>query len=122
VNGEGLVAPVLALYSDNRLVGERALDPGSFLTYSVSLPLSRAGRYTAVLHSRGAPLLRLPVYFNGSMEGQTTESRIALQVYNARFFRALPTSKLYLILFFLASITVTFLSRQTRRRSAGEEV
>jgi hypothetical protein len=119
VNGEQLVDPVLSLYADNRLLGEHALEPGSLLTYSTSVPLSRPGRYTAILLSRGAPFVRFPLYFNGNMEGETTDSRIALQAYKTLFFRALPAGRLYLIIFFLTSIVVTLLSRQSVRKPGG---
>jgi hypothetical protein len=117
VNGEGLVDPSLAVYSANRLVMERSLVPGSFLTYGASLPLSRAGGYSAILSSGGAPLARFPLFVNGTMEGQSTESRLALHNYRTRFFKALPTSDLYLVLFFIASVVVTLLSRQARGKS-----
>ncbi|MBN2552794.1 MAG: VWA domain-containing protein [Spirochaetales bacterium] len=118
-SGEGLVDPLLAIYSDNRLIAEQTLAAGSFLTYSTEVPLSRPGRYTGILYSRGAPLTRIPLYFNGNMEGGDTESILALQTYKSRSFRALPAGRLYLVLFFLASIAVTFFSRQSLR-SAGK--
>jgi len=102
VNGEGLVNPELAVYSE----------PGSFLTYSSGLTLPHPGRYTTILYSRGVPFMRFPVYFNGNMEGQTTESRLASKDLKTRLFRALPTSRLYLVVFFIISVAVTFLSRR----------
>jgi hypothetical protein len=121
VNGEGLVDPVLALYADNRLRGEYMLEPGSFSTYSAGVPLYHPGRYTAILLSRGTPFIRFPLYFNGNMEGEITDSRIELQSYQTRFFRALPAGRLYLIVFFLTSILVTFLSRQSGGKPGGED-
>jgi hypothetical protein len=120
VNGEGLIDPVLAVYADNRLLAEENLNAGSFLTYSASLPLSRTGRYSAILYSGGVPLTRFPLFFNGNMEGQSTESHMALQTHRTRLFRSLPASKaskIYLVLFFIASIAVTFLSRQSRGKA-----
>ena len=112
VNGQGLVNPELAVYSENQLVAERVFEPGSFLTYSSGLTLPHPGRYTTILYSRGVPFMRFPVYFNGNMEGQTTESRLASKDLKTRLFRALPTSRLYLVVFFIISVAVTFLSRR----------
>jgi len=111
VNGEGLVNPELAVYSENQLVAEKVLEPGSFLTYSGGLSLPHPGPYTAILYSRGVPFMRFPIYFNGNMEGQTTESRLASKDLKTRLFRALPTSRLYLVVFFIISVAVTFWSR-----------
>lgn len=111
VSGEGLVNPELLVYSENQLIARRAFEPGSLLTYSTDVGLSRPGRYTAVLYSRGGPFIRFPVYFNGNMEGQTTESRLALAALKTRFLKTLPSARLYLVVFFLISIAVTFLSR-----------
>lgn len=128
VNGEGLVDPVLDVYGDNRLIARARLDAGSLLTYSVSLPLSRPGRYTAILYSGGVPLTRFPLHFNGNMEGQSTESQLAVTLHRTRLFKNLPdgeagkASRIYLVLFFLASVAVTFLSRQSRRkRETGKQ-
>ena len=124
VNAEGLVNPVLDVYGDNRLLAQAHLDAGSFMTYSASLPLSRPGRYTAILYSGGVPLTRFPLHFNGNMDGQSTESQMAVTSYRARLFKTLSdredgkASRIYLVLFFLASVAVTFLSRQSRRKRA----
>ncbi len=112
VSGQGLVEPALCVYLDNRLLAETELEPGSFRTYSTALTLPRPGRYTAVLYSRGVPFTRLPIYFNGNLEAQTTESRFALQAWKPRSFKALPAGRLYLVLFFILSVGVTYLSRR----------
>ncbi len=117
VNGEGLIEPVLAVYEDNDLLSEETLVAGSFLTYSASLPFTRPGRYTAILYSGAVPLTRFPLYFNGNMEGRSTEAHMALQSHKTRLFRSLPDSNVYLVLFFIASIAVTFLSRQSRGKA-----
>ena len=117
----GLVDPVLAVYRNDRRVAEESLRAGSFLTYSTAIPLNHSGRYTAILYSGGAPLTRFPLYFNGYMEGQTTESHLALGRHRTRVFRLLPASRSYLVLFFLASTAVTFLSRQTRLKTQRGE-
>ena len=115
VNGEGLVDPSLALYRDNTLVAERSLDPGSFLTYGLRFGLPDPGFYTAILYSRGEPLLRFPLYFNGNMEGQTTEAQGAPARLDRRIFKRLPIGLPYLLLFFLSSVAVTYFSRRTPR-------
>jgi Mg-chelatase subunit ChlD len=112
VHGEGLVEPVLAIYSENQLVFQRKLQRGSFLTHSTGLTLARPGSYTAILYDRGVPFLRFPLYFNGIMEGQSTESHFALQRLQPRSFRAISSTWLYLVLFFISSVAVTFLSRR----------
>lgn len=121
VNGEGLIDPLLAVYEDNRLLAKERLNPGSFLTYSASLPLSRSGLHAAVLYSGGAALTRFPLYVNGNMQGRSTESQMALQMHRTRWFRPAPGSRIYLVLFFIASVAVTFLSRQNRgKRQKGK--
>ena len=84
-------------------------------------PLSRPGPYTAVLHSQGAAVLRLPLQFNGLMEGLSTAAPRALALYQSPAFILRPAGNLFLILFFLASVAATWLARRspsTRRRRA----
>ena len=113
LNGEGLVEPRLEIYNSNRLVAKRSMRPGPFATFHAELPLSRAGTYTALLYSQGAPIARLPIYFNGLMEGLSTASPRALQRFRVRPFLSLPAGNLFLILFFLASVAGTWLARRT---------
>ena len=112
VNGEGLVEPWLALFQDSRLVMEKSLAAGSFLTYGLSCTLPHPGLYTAILYSGGMPFLRFPLYFNGTMEGQSTEAQGVVELLDSRAFKTLPFSWPYLILFFILSIVVTFISRR----------
>jgi hypothetical protein len=116
VNGDGLVDPWLVLYRDNALIEEQPMDRSSFLTYGLRFGLPEPGLYTAILYSRGAPFLRFPLYFNGNMEGQTTEAQgSALALLDRRAFAKLSISWPYLLLFFLCSVAVTYLSRRGPR-------
>ena len=113
LSAEGLVAPRLELYYANRVIADRAMRPGPFQTFHAELPVSRPGPYTAVLYSQGAAVLRLPLYFNGLMEGLSTAAPRALALYRGRAFVCRPAGNLFLILFFLCSVAGTWLARRT---------
>jgi hypothetical protein len=117
VSGGGLVDPVLTVYRNDRRVAEESLRAGSFLTYGAAIPLNHRGHYTAILYSGGTPLTRFPLYFNGNMEGQTTESHLAPTRHKTLVFKLLRADRIYLVLFFLSSVAVTFLSRHGRLKT-----
>jgi hypothetical protein len=112
LSGEGLVAPRLELYGPDRLAAERSMRPGPFQTWQAEFPVSRPGLYTAVFYSQGAPIQRLPIYFNGLLEGLSTDAPRELLRYRARAFVSVPAGNLFLVLFFLASVAATWLARR----------
>jgi uncharacterized protein YegL len=112
LSGEGLVAPRLELYAAERLIAERSMKPGPFQTYHAEFSISRPDLYTAVLYSQGAPINRLPVYFNGLMEGLSADAPRELLRYRSRAFLSVPPGNLFLVLFFLASVASTWLARR----------
>ena len=118
VSGESLLEPALSLYAGNRLAVEKRLEPGSFQTYSASFKLTAVGLYTVILSSGGVPFTRFPFHFNGFLEGRGVEAELALARYTPAPFRVIRSRWVYLILFFLGSVYVTFRSRRSRRRTA----
>jgi Mg-chelatase subunit ChlD len=112
VSGEGLLQPVIAVYAHNRLLQEVPLREGPLHLYSGAFAPPGSGEYTAVLYSRGEAFLRLPVFCNGTLEGRQTDAEALLQGWRPLAYRAIPASGLYLVLFFLSSVGLTFLSRR----------
>lgn len=113
VSGEELVEPRVELYGANRVAAEKRLQRGAFRTCHAELALSEPGPYTAVVFSRGVPRLRLPVYYNGVMEGRQSDAARELLRYRPAAFVLLPAGNFLLVCFFLASVAVTWLARRS---------
>jgi hypothetical protein len=114
VSGRDLVEPTLEVYKDNRVIYHRLMEAGIYRTYHSEFPASRPGFYTAVLYSQGVPLLRVPLYYNASMQGLPTDALLAWTAYRRRAFASLPAGNLFLILFFLSSLLVTWWTRNPK--------
>jgi len=112
VGGEGLVEPRLELYGAGGVLADKPLEPGAFHTYHAELPVAWPGAYTAVIYSQGVPQTRIPVYYNGVMEGRQTDAPRELSSFKPKAFVFLPAGNLFLILFFLASVAATWLARR----------
>jgi Mg-chelatase subunit ChlD len=119
VGAEGLLKPELHLYRDNRAVERVSLRAGAFGLASGSFLPPEPGEYVAVLYDRGRPAFRFPVFCNGTLEGRETSTEAALRHYRVRRFRTVRAGGLHLVLSFLASLAVTFLSRRVRAAGAG---
>ena len=114
VSGKDLVEPQIEVYRDNRVVQHRPMAAGIYRTYHAEFPASRPGSYTAVLYSQGVPLIRLPLYYNGLMQGLPTDALAAWTEYRSRSFVSVPAGNLFLILFFLSSLLVTWWARNPK--------
>ena len=120
VSGEGLVAPSLAVYKDNRFVAKKDLSRGGFHTFSASFELAETGEYIAQISSHGVSVSRIPFFFNGSWQGRDIDSVLALQRYRTRVFKSIQAEWFYLVIFFISSLYVTFRAR--RRGIPGERL
>ena len=120
VSGEGLVAPSLAVYKDNRFVAKKDLSRGGFHTFSASFELAETGEYIAQISSHGVSVSRIPFFFNGSWQGRDIDSVLALQRYRTRVFKSIQAEWVYLVIFFISSLYVTFRAR--RRGIPGERL
>jgi hypothetical protein len=114
VGGRDLVEPTVEIYGENRLIQRRRMEAGVFQTYHTEFPASRPGSYTAVLYSQGAPVFRIPLYYNALMQGLPTDVLQAWTEYRRRSVASLPAGNFYLILFFLCSVFVTLLARNPK--------
>ncbi|UCF99236.1 MAG: VWA domain-containing protein [Spirochaetaceae bacterium] len=121
VSGRDLIEPTLEVYRENRIVQHRPMEAGIYQTYHAELPATLPGSYTAVLYSQGAPLIRIPLYYNASMQGLPTDALEAWVEYRSRSFVYLPAGNLYFVLFFLSSLLVTWWARNPKwsRRSSS---
>lgn len=121
LSGRDLVEPKIDVYRDNRVAVQRSMESGIFQTYHAEFPATRSGLYTAVLYSQGVPLARVPLYYNGEMEGLPADALTAWTNHRTRRFVSLPAGNLFLILFFLSSLMVTWWSRNPKsiRRSSS---
>jgi hypothetical protein len=90
------------------------MEAGIYRTYHAEFPASRPGSYTAVLYSQGVPLIRLPLYYNGLMQGLPTDALTDWTEYRSRSFVSVPAGNLFLILFFLSSLLVTWWARNPK--------
>ena len=114
VSGRDLVEPQMEIYRDNRVVQHRPMEAGIYRTYHAEFPASRPGSYTAVLYSQGVPLARLPLYYNGLMQGLPTDALTAWNEYRKLSFVSVPAGNLFLLLFFLSSLLVTWWARNPK--------
>ena len=120
VSGKDLVEPKIEVYRGNRVLQHRPMEAGIYRTYHAEFPANRPGSYTAVLYSQGVPLIRLPLYYNGLMQGLPTDALTALTEYRSGSFVSVPAGNIFLVLFFLSSLLVTWWARNPKwlRRSS----
>jgi Mg-chelatase subunit ChlD len=114
VSGRDLVEPTLEVYRDNRVIQHRRMEAGIYRTYHSEFPASGPGFYTAILYSQGTPLIRVPLYYNAIMQGLPTDALLAWTAYRRRAFASLPAGNLFLVLFFLSSLLVTWWARNPK--------
>jgi uncharacterized protein YegL len=115
LSGSSLVEPRIEVYRENQLSCEESMQAGPFQTYHAEFPVSSAGSSTVVLYSQGVPFARIPVYYNGLMEGLPADAAEAAAQYRVQPLVLHRPGGLYLILFFLASVAVTWWGRNPLR-------
>ncbi|RKX78161.1 MAG: hypothetical protein DRP87_07020, partial [Spirochaetes bacterium] len=112
IRSEELLNPGIVVYRDNSLIEEKSFNRGAFGYFSMQMKLPVRGNYTVIITDRGESVVRFPLFVSGTMEGREISSLIESTRFKTPGYKLIHPETLWLYLFFIACVFVTYLFRR----------
>ncbi|MCG8572100.1 MAG: VWA domain-containing protein [Spirochaetes bacterium] len=107
-----LYQPKLLVFRDNQLLVEKQLNQNFFNHYFTQFKPEKKGQYRFIIQDQDHTIGNYNCYYNGCAQGTTVKAEKIYKEYQPLIFRWFHIKMLYLILFFIFSVRVTYLNRR----------